>query len=101
MSRICRVHVGLICGLHYVGYNLRCVLPKVNIIRAMQEALRNLGRNIAKARKAQKLTQEDLAGLAEMDRSYLSEVENGRKNISILALIKIATALQMNCKELL
>jgi transcriptional regulator with XRE-family HTH domain len=56
--------------------------------------LKALGKKIATARKACAMTQEDLAGAAEMDRSYISEVENGHKNISVLALIKIAKALR-------
>jgi len=60
-----------------------------------------LGKKIAAARKAAHLTQEDLAGAAEMDRSYLSEVENGHKNISVLALLKLAKALKMDVREFL
>jgi DNA-binding XRE family transcriptional regulator len=56
--------------------------------------LDKIGRKIAEIRHEKGLTQEDLAGLAEMDRSYLSEIENGRKNLSVLSLIKIAKALK-------
>lgn len=69
----------------------------VNILAGMKELAR-LGRKIATARKAQGLSQEDLAGLAEMDRSYLSEIENGHKNLSVLALLKIARALQLDVR---
>jgi transcriptional regulator with XRE-family HTH domain len=44
------------------------------------------------------MTQEDLAGAAEMDRNYLSEVENGHKNISVLALLRIAKALRVDVR---
>lgn len=73
------------------------MLAKVNILPGMKE-LKILGQKIAAARKSQSLSQEDLAGLAEMDRSYLSEVENGHKNISVLAMLKIAKALKMDVK---
>lgn len=63
--------------------------------------LKIIGRNIALLRKKRKLTQEDLAGLAEMDRSYLSEIENGYKNLSVNALLAIARALKVSVKELL
>lgn len=63
--------------------------------------LENIGRAIVELRKSQGLTQEDLAGLTEMDRSYLSEIENGYKNLSVLSLIKIADALKVDpCKLL-
>ena len=60
-----------------------------------------LGQNIVRFRKKNQLTQEDLAGLAEMDRSYLSEIENGHKNISISSLIRLAKALNTNAASLL
>jgi transcriptional regulator with XRE-family HTH domain len=60
-----------------------------------------IGNNIVKLRKEQKLTQEDLCGLAEIDRSYLSEVENGKANASIETLVKIANALGCELKNFL
>lgn len=39
------------------------------------------------------MTQEDLAGAADIDRSFLSEIENGHKNLSVETLKKIADAL--------
>lgn len=52
-----------------------------------------VGTNIRKLRNGKKLSQEELAHEAGMDRSYLSEIENGRKNISIMMLEQIADAL--------
>lgn len=57
--------------------------------------LRKIGQKILKARKQAGMTQEDLAGLTEMDRSYLSEIENGHKNFSILVLFRLAKALKI------
>ena len=56
--------------------------------------LANLGKLIADLRKRRGLTQEALAGLTEMDRSYISEIENGRKNLSVVSLVRIANALE-------
>lgn len=63
--------------------------------------LKNIGQKIAGLRRAKDITQEDLAGLAEMDRSYLSEIENGHKNLSVMSLIKIADALKVRPSKLL
>ena len=52
-----------------------------------------IGRRIAQKRKEKRLSQEDLAGLCDMDRSYLSEIENGHKNFSVTVLMRIADAL--------
>lgn len=54
---------------------------------------KQIGKKIAVLRKKQRLTQEDLAGAAEIDRSFLSEIENGHKNLSVDTLKKIADAL--------
>lgn len=62
---------------------------------------KEIGLRIVKLRKQKNLTQEDLAGLAEIDRSYLSEIENGYKNISVQTLKKIADALGAKLSTLL
>ncbi|MBU0858497.1 MAG: helix-turn-helix domain-containing protein [Alphaproteobacteria bacterium] len=61
---------------------------------------KEIGQRILAFRKAQKLTQEDLAGLAQIDRSHLSEIENGYKNVSIHTLKKLADALQVKMSQL-
>ena len=60
-----------------------------------------IGRKIADIRKKAGLTQEDLAGSADMDRSYLSELENGRKNASVEMLYKLAKALGVKPADVL
>ncbi len=56
---------------------------------------------IVKFRKQRKLTQEDLCGLAQIDRSYLSEIENGKMNITVRALVTIADALDVDAIDLM
>lgn len=63
--------------------------------------LKTIGNNIVKLRKEQKLTQEDLCGLAEIDRSYLSEIENGKANVTIKSLVSIAKALNCDVQNLI
>ena len=52
----------------------------------IQEAI---GNRIREIRSSQNLTQEAVAFKAEVDRTYMNHVENGRKNISVLILEKI------------
>ena len=59
-----------------------------------------VGTNIRKLRNSRKLSQEELAFKAEIDRSYLSEIENGYKNLSVLMLEQIATALEVKITTL-
>jgi transcriptional regulator with XRE-family HTH domain len=48
---------------------------------------------VRKERKAKRLSQEALAHAANLDRSYVSGLERGEFNISLLALAKLAAAL--------
>lgn len=61
----------------------------------MNIKLKTLGDNIRLIRKQQRLTQIDLAIIVGIDRSYLSEIENGRANASICLLYAITDALKI------
>ncbi len=54
-----------------------------------------IAKNVRKLRAKKGLTQEELAFQAEIDRSYLSEIESGNKNISVIMLDRIASALEV------
>jgi transcriptional regulator with XRE-family HTH domain len=59
-----------------------------------------LGSAIKKRRLQKNVSQEHLALLAGVDRSYLGRVERGDNNVATLTLIKIATALELSLEEL-
>ena len=63
------------------------------VLRRFVERLRTL-------RQARGLTQENLAEASEMNRNYLSDVERGTRNISILNLHLLARAFGMPMREL-
>ena len=63
--------------------------------------LRTIGHAIRSRRRAHGLSQESLAALAQLDRSYMSSVERGLRNISVLNLARIAAALDVSVWELL
>ncbi|WP_284139215.1 MULTISPECIES: helix-turn-helix transcriptional regulator [unclassified Virgibacillus] len=46
-------------------------------------------------------TQEELSESAGFSRSYYTEIENGKRNVSILNLYKLASALNVPVKELI
>lgn len=58
-----------------------------------------IGERIAELRKAKKLSQQKFSYEAEIERSYLTHVEKGRKNISIETLNKITDALEISLKD--
>jgi DNA-binding XRE family transcriptional regulator len=58
-----------------------------------------IGLRIKELRTQKELTQEGLAWNAEINRTFMNHVENGRKNISIESLEKIISGLETNIKE--
>ncbi|MGN0919790.1 MAG: helix-turn-helix domain-containing protein [Alphaproteobacteria bacterium] len=63
--------------------------------------LKRIGHNIRCLRKQAKLSQIDLAVAVGIDRAYLSEIENGHRNFTIMLLQNLATALNIPMEELL
>ena len=64
-------------------------------------ALVSLGTVIRDLRMASSLTQEQLALTAELDRSYVGQVERGDSNVAILNLQRIAAALGTTIEDLM
>lgn len=54
------------------------------------------GKVIQSLRAERKISQETLAELCELDRTYISSVERGCRNISLVNIIKIANALDVD-----
>jgi len=65
------------------------------------DLVRLLGRNVREARQRKRVTQEALALEADMKRSYLSELEAGKRNPTVKALGRLATALGVEPAETL
>lgn len=66
-----------------------------------ESILLQFGQKIQAIRNQQKISQEKLAELSGLDRTYISSVERGQRNISILNIIKIADALGVPASSLL
>lgn len=60
---------------------------------------RAIGLRIKQIRSEQHITQEQLAFDSELSRSYIGDVETGRRNISVETLLKIIKALKSNLKD--
>ena len=61
-----------------------------------KKLLITLGERIKILRNERNLTQEQVAGSINMDRSYFSDVERGKRNVAAVNLIKIAKALEVS-----
>ncbi len=59
-----------------------------------------LGLKIKELRKLKGLSQEKLANLADIDRTYLPTIEKGERNVSIEVVEKLAKALDVKVKDL-
>jgi transcriptional regulator with XRE-family HTH domain len=71
------------------------------VARSSHPILDTLGVTIRLLRHQRGLSQEALAHLAEIDRSYMSGIERGRRNISVLNMARIAAALRVSLSDLL
>ena len=69
--------------------------------RDESEIIAVLARNVRAARQALGLSQEELAHEAGIDRTYVSQVERGLRNVTISVLAKIAKALNTMPDKLL
>jgi transcriptional regulator with XRE-family HTH domain len=63
-------------------------------------ALTAFGSNLRSEREHKKLTQEKLAEKADLDPSYISGIERGIRNPSILSVVRIADALGTTVSDL-
>ena len=63
--------------------------------------LKKVGLNIRQARTKKGISQESLALIADLDRSYVGGVERGERNISVINLKKLAVALKVPVSQLL
>lgn len=63
--------------------------------------LREIGSRIRALRRTKGWSQEELAHRAEIDRSYMSGVERGVRNATILSLQRVALALDVELADLL
>jgi transcriptional regulator with XRE-family HTH domain len=63
--------------------------------------LKAFGRRIKTIRSAQGISQEQLGQLAELDRTYISGIERGLRNVSLINIERLAAALEVEPAELL
>lgn len=58
-----------------------------------------VGKRVRELRNSTGISQEELADLAGLDRTYITSVECGKRNISIVNIEKLANALEVSLKE--
>jgi transcriptional regulator with XRE-family HTH domain len=70
-------------------------------MKTKPSARRIFAENLRKARLAKKLSQEDLAELANLHRTYVGSVERAERNVSIDNIERLAIALGVSPATLL
>ncbi len=64
------------------------------------QSAKRLGQNMKKWRMRKKMSQGDISRALEVDRSYISNIENGRMNPTLSTLEKLAEAIGIPIKNL-
>jgi transcriptional regulator with XRE-family HTH domain len=77
-----------------------CALEKLTVIKE-SEILRKFGERVRELRKQLSISQEELAQRANLHRTYIGMIERAEKNITLLNIQKIASALNKSISELL
>lgn len=76
-----------------------CLLWNTLMIKEIFMIRKKLGLRIKELRKEKNFSQEELADLSNLDRTYINSVENGKRNISIINIEKIANAFDLTLKD--
>lgn len=75
------------------------IIPFMNTSNE-KNILLKFGSSLQYLRKERGISQEQLANIAGLDRSYVGGVERGERNISLINILKIANALEVSLESL-
>lgn len=76
-------------------------MARVSGKRDVEQRLLKLGQTIRAQRLALEMSQEALADAAGIDRSHMGKIERGERNVTLLNILKIASALDRPASALL
>ena len=67
-----------------------------NLILQTMNINEKIGEKIQQLRNQKSFSIEHLANIADIDRNYLSDIEKGKRNVSLVVLEKIIIALELD-----
>jgi transcriptional regulator with XRE-family HTH domain len=70
-------------------------------VEKKQKILLKFGQRVRELRTAKGLSQETFAGLCGLDRTYISGIERGVRNVSLANISLVANALGISLAELM
>ena len=97
MQQWSAVHVPWIIAHHNVTMS-GCQISQKN---RQDPVLVALGVALRQIRLEKSISQEKLALLAEVDRSYVGRVERGDNNVAVLTLFRLARAMDISMAEIM
>jgi len=65
-----------------------------------QDTAKKFGDNMKKIRLAKGMSQGDICRALDLDRAYMSNIENGKQNLTISTMEKIAKVLGVDVSDL-
>ena len=74
---------------------------KYNIYKMKRKFTKIVARVVAKSRKKAGMSQEELANRSDLDRTYISGIERGIRNITLNSLEKVVNGLEMDMEVFL
>jgi transcriptional regulator with XRE-family HTH domain len=69
-------------------------------IRIMDNIKIRFGRRLRELRLEKGWSQETLANIAEIDRTYIPGIESGKRNVSIEVILKLSNAFEIDISQL-
>lgn len=62
--------------------------------------LKKFGQNVRRKREAYRISQEGLAEIADLDRTYVGGIERGERNPTLVSAARLAKALRVSVADL-
>ncbi len=62
--------------------------------------LKQFGSNVRKLRKSKHLSQEKLGEISGLDRTYIGGIERGERNLTLINIVRLAKALEVQPLQL-
>lgn len=94
------MHIGRLSGAMKAKESVKPKQPSPRVVQLPTAVTLAVGKNLHKYRIAARKSQEDLAHEAEVERSRISKLENGRINPSLLTLATLSHCLGVTLEQL-
>ena len=65
-----------------------------------RQVLQKFGKRLRAYRKSKDMSQEKLAELSGLHRTYISDIEQGNRNVSLININRLSEALNVSASEL-